>query len=141
MKKDVLITIKDKQTVSGEVESVEITTKGELEGEGTDYSLVFTERFDEDFECQTQLHVQDGSRVTMIRSGGYNSEMVIEQGKRHSSHYVTPYGEFLIGIFAKGVRSVHSDKGGSLHLHYTIDFYTGVAAENEMTIRFKPFSS
>ncbi|MDR1630651.1 MAG: DUF1934 domain-containing protein [Oscillospiraceae bacterium] len=141
MKKDVLIKMKDKQTVNGEVETMELITKGELEGDAEDYTLVFTERFDEEFECLTRLRVQNGQCVTMIRSGAYNSEMIIEHNKRHNCHYVTPYGEFLIGIFAKGVRSAYTKDGGTLHLHYTIDFYSGLAAENEMTVNFEPFSS
>lgn len=141
MKKDVLIKIKDKQTVDGEIEKMEIITKGSYEGVPDDYTLEFTERFDEDFECLTKLFVKEKRCVTMLRSGKYNSELIIENRKRHNCHYLTPYGEFMIGIYAKRVESNMNGDGGTLKMNYTIDYYSGIAAENEMIISVGAFTS
>lgn len=134
MKKDVLIKIIDNQTTAGESEVTETLTKGTFSGDSLNYKLHFTERFDEEFSCETTLHVENEKCVTMLRRGAYNSELIIEQDRRHNCHYSTPYGEFMIGIYAKSVNSNISEAGGMLRMNYTIDFYAGLAAENEITV-------
>ena len=136
-----MIKIKDAQTVGGEVERVEIITRGSYEGCPEDYTLEFTELFDNEFECRTKLFVKEKSRVTMIRSGSYNSELIIEDKKRHSCHYATPYGEFMIGIYAKNVDSDVTPDGGILEMNYTVDYYAGLASENHMVISVDTFKS
>ena len=134
MKKDVLISIKDYQISDGAQENIELTTKGKLSGCPADYKLEFTESFDDENICSTTLSVKDRRCVSMLRKGPYSSELIIEQDKRHNCHYVTPYGEFMVGIFAKSVRSSMDKKGGVLKMNYTVDYYEGYTQENEMTI-------
>ena len=39
--------------------------------------------------------------VTLERSGGMESQLIIEKGRRHSCLYNTPEGDFVIGIFGE----------------------------------------
>ncbi len=136
MNREVLLTITDAQTVDGQTESFEIITNGSYQGEPDDYCLEFTELFEDDIICNTKLFVKEKRCVTMVRSGHYKSELIIENRKRHNCHYHTPYGEFMIGIFAKTVKSdIDTDGCGTLAMNYTIDYYSGLAAENNMTIK------
>ena len=70
----------------------------------------------------------------MLRTGAFNTEMTIEMGKRHNCQYQSPFGSMLIGISAQKVASDITDGKGTLELRYTIDFYGGVASENELTL-------
>ncbi len=133
MKKDVLLTIKDSHTIDGDTESYEMTTRGIWESDLSGYKISYDEQYDELKGCHTELTV-NGSCVSMIRTGSFNTEMTIEMGKRHNCQYQSPFGTMLIGISAQKVASDITDGKGTLELRYTIDFYGGVASENELII-------
>ena len=129
-----IITITDiSRTPDGE-DSGQVITRGCMVGGPEDYTLHFTEMLDDEHECDTRMHVKNRACVSILRTGTYNSEMIIEAGRRHNSHYITPYGEFMIGIFARSVESTVEMNGGKLKLNYTIDFFGGHAAEKVLII-------
>ena len=134
MKKDVLVTIKDSHITDDNKESYEMTTRGTFAGNESEYIIEYDEQYDALKGCHTTLTVRDGKCVSIVRTGAYPSELVIERGKRHNCQYNTPYGSMLIGIAAQKVNSDIVDGKGSLELKYTIDFYGGVANQTEMTI-------
>lgn len=134
MKKDVIIQVCDKQKTDGETECMEISVIGTMDGFGKDYVLEYTEYDGEMTGCKTKIAVADARCVSVMREGPYATEMTLEAGKRHSCHYETPYGSFMIGIFTRSVQSAMTEQGGSLSMEYTIDFNNGLAAENLMTI-------
>ncbi|MGI6772861.1 MAG: DUF1934 domain-containing protein [Clostridiales bacterium] len=136
MKRNVVIKITNIQSEGGHSENHEVTTKGTFSGDENDYTLEYVELFDERTKCNTTVRVVNKKTVTIVRVGDFNSEFIIEQNNRHNCHYETPYGEFMLGIYAKSVESVMTEKGGTLRMSYTIDFYAGLASENEMTIEF-----
>lgn len=121
------------RTPDGE-DSSQVITKGCMVGGPEDYTLHFREMLDDEHECETRMTVKKRTCVSILRTGAYNSEMIIEAGRRHNSHYITPYGEFMIGIFAKSVESNVEMNGGKLKLNYTIDFFGGHAAEKVLII-------
>ena len=133
MKKDVLLTIKDSHTIDGDKESYEMSTRGIWESDLSGYKISYDEQYDELKGCHTELHV-NGSCVSMVRTGSFNTEMTIEMGKRHNCQYQSPFGSMLIGISAQKGASDITDGKGTLELRYTIDFYGGVASENELII-------
>lgn len=133
-KTEILITIKDSHLTDGERESFEMTTKGLLTEDGDKIVIEYEEQYDELAGCKTTLTVVPEMFASIIRLGGYSTEMIIEMGKHHSCEYNTPYGSMLIGIGAKCVSSTVKDGCGTIKLEYTIDFYGGVASENEMNI-------
>lgn len=135
MKKKVLIKVTDTQTTEDGSESVEITTHGYvMYGSGNMIAICYDECFDEEHTCHTRITVKNGLSVSVMRTGAYNSDLYIEHGKRQNCLYQTPYGEFMIGIFGREVSSEFSDGLGTLSMKYTVDYYGGLAAENEMTI-------
>ena len=138
LRKEVWVKLTDRQNANGEQECIELTSRGvyTLLPDGC-YSVEFKENFDEDAECTTTLTLLNKQCVLMVREGLYNSELTIEQDVRHSCHYATPYGSFMIGIFATNVSSDIKDGNGTLKMEYTIDFYSGLAAENEITVEIR----
>ena len=134
MKKECTVKITDIQYDDGEKESIEITTKGTFEGEAGNYKLSFDEIFDTDMRSHTVVSVKNGDCVTIVRQGDITTELTVERGKRHNCHYLTPYGEMMLGISANQIEDGITENGGVLKLVYLIDYYTNVAALKEMLL-------
>ncbi len=121
MKEDYLITIVTVQEIEGEKDVLEVTTHASLKGEGDDYEISYTEQEDDGSESRTTLKVEKGRTVTVTREGAINTYMIVENGARHISHHVTPYGSFSMGISAREIASDISRKGGKLKFRYATD--------------------
>ena len=69
-------------------------------------------------------------RVTLLRVGEVNSQMVFEEGRRHLSMYNTPYGALSVGVNTRKMRTQLSDKGGSIEIDYAIEIDHALAGQN-----------
>lgn len=136
MKKNIKIDIIDTHDTDGDVLDMEMSTFGTLEVLDDGYQITYTEHGSELEGCITNLKV-NGHCVTMTRTGAYTSELIIEQDKRHSCHYTTPYGDFIMGVYAKRVDSDMKNNGGTLSFEYTLDFNSDFASKNQLTINVK----
>ena len=135
--KNTIIKITDRHLQEGEEYTSELTTAGEFEFCEGGCKIVYKETDEELLDCVTTLTV-DGGRISMIRSGRYNTEMIIELERRHSCYYTTPYGEMLMGIYCKFIENKMTESGGTLRFAYTIDFNNVTASENELLITVTP---
>lgn len=136
--KKAIIKITDRHVQDGEECEAELTTSGEFEITENGCRVVYSETDEELDNCVTTLDVEGSRKISMTRSGKYNTEMVIEKDRRHSCYYKTPYGELIMGIFAKNVLSEMTENGGILNFSYTIDFNNTPASENELTVNVTP---
>lgn len=134
--KNVKIDIYDKHDTDGEVLDMSMSTTGTIDGYGDTYSITYTEHGSELEGSITKLDV-DGKCVTMTREGEYSSELVIEQNKRHNCFYSTPFGDFMMGVYAKRVDSNMKSDGGTLSFEYTLDFNNDLASKNKLIINVK----
>ena len=82
-----------------------------------------------------------GEEVTMMRQGEVYSQMVFRQGKRHLSHYRTPYGEMTIGVNARHVLVDMDENGGELELDYDIEMDHVLSGRNVFAIHVEPSRS
>ncbi len=136
--KNAIIKITDRHLQDGEEYTSELTTAGEFELTGNDCRIVYKETDEALLDCVTTLTVEGGIKISMVRSGRYNTEMIIELERRHSCYYSTPYGEMLMGIYCKFIENNIGESGGSLRFAYTIDFNNVPASENELLITVAP---
>ncbi len=136
MKKNIKIDIIDSHDTDGDIVDMEMSTFGTLEVKGDEYQITYTEHGSELEGCVTNLKVKDKC-VTMTRTGAYTSELIIEQDKRHNCHYATPFGDFMMGVYAKRVDSQMKNNGGTLSFEYTLDFNSDFASINQLTINVK----
>ena len=122
MDKSVIISIKGKQSYEDvEDETIELVTEGLLnkEGEG-EYTLSYQESELTGLEgTLTTFQVEQG-RITLMRIGEVNSQMVFEEGRRHLSMYDTPYGALAIGINTRRMRSSLGEHGGDIEIDYCL---------------------
>lgn len=134
MEKNVFINIDAAYSSPEGSYSTQTNTQGTLSFNGGGCELSYEEPADELAGSITTLSIEQNGLVTMTRKGQFITEMVMEQGKRHVCHYSTPFGDMLMGIFAKKVESSLDENGGELLLHYTIDVNADLASTNELKI-------
>ena len=136
MKNERWITIRDiDETQSGD-ETIEFTTRGVLRGNAEDYSLHFEELFGDGMKSKTVIRVKNKKCASIVRGGDISTEITVEAGKRHNCCYSTPYGDMMVGIFAREVFSgVDPEEGGELRLNYTVDFNGSFGSHKQMLIK------
>ena len=139
MDKSVIISIKGKQSYEDvEDETIELVTEGLLnkEGEGG-YTLSYQESELTGLEgTLTTFQVEQG-RITLMRIGEVNSQMVFEEGRRHLSMYDTPYGALAIGINTRRMRSSLGEHGGDIEIDYAIEIDHAMAGQNLFQINVR----
>ena len=86
---------------------------------------------------QMQLRVAQGDMVSIIRTGTYQTHLVVQPGKKHFCHYETPFGEFAVGVSARWIRNTLTDEGGRLEMRYTVDANSTLLSDNEIRIHVK----
>ncbi len=142
MTDNVIISIRGRQLYAeSSPDEVELVTSGTLKRDGAGgYIVSYAETELTGLEgTTTRLHV-DGGRVTLLREGNVNSQMVFEEGRRHLSMYETPYGALSIGVNTRRMRSTLGDAGGDLEIDYAIEIDNLIAGQNlfRMNVRANP---
>ena len=122
MDENVIISIKSSQMADGEKpDTIELVTGGALFREEDGYTIVYQESELTGLEgTTTKLRIQ-GPRVTLLREGNVNSQMIFEEGQKHLSMYETPYGALAVGIDTRRITNSIGETGGDLRIHYDIE--------------------
>ncbi len=81
-----------------------------------------------------QLRIAKDGMISIVRTGTYQTHLVVQKGRKHFCHYETPFGEFAVGVSAKWVRNELTDAGGKLALRYTVDANSTLLSDNEIRI-------
>ena len=136
--KNAIIHITDRHVQDGEKFECELTTSGSYELTENGCKISYTETDDELTNCVTELDVEGSQKISMTRTGKYNTEMIIEKDRRHTCYYSTPFGELIMGVYALGIENGISETGGTLKFSYPIAFNNAQASENELTVAVTP---
>lgn len=139
MTENVIISIKGKQLYAESgPDEMELVTSGTLKRDSRGgLTISYQESELTGLEgTTTKVHV-DGGRVTLLREGSINSQMVFEEGMRHLSMYETPYGALSIGINTRRMRSTLGESGGDLEIDYAIEIDNLLAGQNLFRMNVK----
>ena len=138
MEKDVIISIKGMQTYEGsDPDTIELVTQGRLERDGQGYTLSYQESELTGLDGTLTTFQVEGERVTLMRVGEVNSQMVFEQGRRHLSMYNTPYGAMAIGINTRHLQTSLDERGGKIEIDYALEIDHAIAGHNLFRIEVK----
>ena len=139
MDKSVIISIRGTQTLDDNPpETVELITEGRLIDCGEEgYTLTYQESELTGLEGTLTTFQIERDRVTLLRIGEVNSQMVFEEGRRHLSMYNTPYGALAVGISTKKMKTELDAAGGSIEINYAIEIDHAVAGENLFRIQVR----
>ena len=123
MEKDVIISIKGVQRFEdADPDTMELVTQGRLEREGNSYTLSYQESQLTGLEGTLTTFQIEPERITLMRVGEFNSQMVFQEGRRHMSMYNTPELD---------------DQGGEIEIDYAIEIDHSVAGRNTFQINVK----
>ena len=139
MIKDVFITVKGVNGLDGEQDTIELSTEGRFGIQNGQYFLSYSEGElynSKDF-VKTKVFIKSQKSVTLEREGGINSKLLIEEGKRNSCLYGTPYGDFMFGIYGEKIEFQLTESGGYIKLLYNIDSNSKLVSQNEVNITVK----
>ena len=139
MTDNVIISIKGTQvSAEGGPDEMELVTAGVLnqEGEGR-YTISYEESELTGLEGTTTVVRVDGPRVTLLREGSINSQMVFEEGRQHTSLYETPFGELTVDVQTSTLKHNLSERGGVMEIKYSIAVEHTVTGRNCFKIRVK----
>lgn len=141
MENNVIISIQGKQSFEAQGDdTIELVTEGCLEPDGDDgYTLSYQESELTGLEGTLTTFQIEKDRITLMRVGEVNSQMVFEEGRRHLSMYNTPYGALSVGVSTRRMRSDLRRDGGSIEIHYAIEIDHAVAGQNlfQISVREK----
>lgn len=82
----------------------------------------------------TTLEVVGDRLVTVTRRGNTFSELIIENGRRHTCHYDTGFGTMMLGVRADEIKNRLGENGGSLRFRYHLDVNSNEVSENMLNI-------
>ena len=131
-----LISVTGIQEVDGEKDKIELQTVGSYMVK-SDRTYIGYKEYDEDnpmVSSSNLVKVEDDSRVTIIRNGSQQTRLIIEKGKRHQCLYRTVMGDLMIGVSAAEIKNNLHEKGGKLHVSYSLDFNNELVSNNEFFI-------
>ena len=134
----VLLSIRGEQYFDGiDPDATELMTEGIMVLTEDGMVLSYQESQLTGMEGTTTTFEVKGPRVTLIRSGTVNSQMVFEEGRQHTSLYETPFGELTVDIQTSRLRHNLTDRGGVMEIKYSIAVEHTVTGRNCFKIRVR----
>jgi len=139
MDKSVIISIKGMQSFENmEDQVIDLTTAGRMTGDSKEgYTLSYQESPVTGMNGTLTTFQISRDRITMMRAGEVNSQMVFQVGRKHLSLYETPYGAFTVGVNTRRVRNNLEENGGDIEIGYSIEIDHAVAGENFFKINVR----
>ena len=117
MEKNVIISIKGVQRLEdADPDTMELVTEGRLEQDGNSYTLSYQESELTGLEGTLTTFQVEPDRVTLLRVGEFNSQMVFQEGRRHLAMYNTPYGSMTIGVNTRHLQADLTECGGDIEI-------------------------
>ena len=134
----VLLSIRGEQYFDGiDPDETELMTEGTMVLTEDGMVLSYEESELTGMEGTTTTFEVKGPRVTLIRSGAVNSQMVFEEGRQHTSLYETPFGELSVDIQTSELKHNLSERGGLMEIKYSIAVEHTVTGRNCFKIRVR----
>lgn len=122
LKEDYLISVKGTMDQEGEIDTVELLTRGNFVMRNGKYFISYEETEATGYKGnRTTVRVEQQEKVSMLRHGLAPSQLIIELGKRHVCHYHTQYGSINLGVAAEKIDNQLTTNGGELTFSYSLD--------------------
>lgn len=85
---------------------------------------------------QSRLKIKR-KHVELKRQGAADINMIFEEGQKHLTRYVTPYGELFLDIITRTVNVEEHPDGLSIKVQYTIENAGAPVSDYELHITVK----
>ena len=135
--KEVLLTIKSTQLTEDNSDGIELVTDGKYSYSDEVVELEYQESELTGFAgTTTHFHIEDGC-ITLTRTGTLRSEMIFQEGRKHTFMYETDEGSMTMGIDTKTMRCQLDENGGDIEIYYSIDIGNVILSKNSFIINIK----
>ncbi|MDL2219162.1 DUF1934 domain-containing protein [Ruminococcaceae bacterium OttesenSCG-928-O06] len=135
MKENYLINIEGTMEQDGELDSVQLMTRGSFLRKNNNFFISYKETEATGYEGNiTTVKAEGAGKVSMLRFGSAPSQLVIEKGRRHVCHYDSGYGVLSLGVAADEIFNHLTDTGGKLTFSYTLDTGDAQLSHNKVKI-------
>ena len=130
MKRAVVLSIRGRQTYGKqEPEIIELVTEGTMEFANGGWDISYEESDLTGLAGVTTTFRGEPGKVTLIRRGALNSQMVFQEGVSHDSLYEMEFGALMINVRATSVIYDIVPDGGMIDLVYQINIENTEAGE------------
>jgi len=136
-KKDVIISFKGVQGNGRDKEVIELVTPGKYYKEGDAYCVTYSESELTGMEGTTTTLIISGNKVTMLRFGENNTQLIFEKGQNHLCCYETEFGEFMVGVRSKNVNVDVNENGGEISADYQIEIDNAAIGVNNFHMQIR----
>ena len=137
-KKNVLINIKGIQrTADNENENVELVTEGVFYKKDAKYYLVYAESEVTGMEGTTTTVEIERDKVSIIRNGFINNQLLFIPNRKTTSYYDTQLGGFSVSVMSTDVDVDVSESGGEVRVYYKMYINDAFANETKISINIK----
>ena len=134
----VMLTIRAEQYYDDmEPDGTELMTDGTMEITADGLLLSYEETELTGMQGTTTCFTVRDKCVTLTRTGTVNSQMVFEEGRKHTSLYETPFGELAVDIQTSKLLHNLTERGGIMEIKYSIAVEHTMAGRNCFKIRVK----
>ena len=130
MKRAVVLSIRGRQTYGKqEPEIIELVTEGTMGFANGGWDISYEESDLTGLAGVTTTFRVEPGKVTLIRRGALNSQMVFQEGVSHDSLYEMEFGALMINVRATSVIYDIVPDGGMIDLVYQINIENTEAGE------------
>lgn len=137
MDKNIIISLKGIQN-GDEKDPIELVTVGEYHYEDNKHFITYEESEMTGMEGTVTTLTIEGEKVTLMRTGNNNTQLIFEEGHRHINCYETPYGSLSVGVRANNVKVSLGNEGGEVSAKYELEVNNSVAGYNDFYMKFTP---
>ncbi len=136
MKKEVLVSFTSYNAYEeAQADKIVFETKGNFYLKDGKFYLKYEEEIN-DNKVSNTLKIED-KKVTIMRFGEVNTQITVEQGKKHLNYYETGEGSFLMGIYGDHVDIDIREKKGHILLKYGVEFNNVLTTKNTIDVKFE----
>lgn len=128
MSTSVVLSIQGRQTYADqEPDTIELVTDGTMEFRDGGWDITYEESALTGLEGVTTTFRVEPGKVSLIRTGKLNSQMVFQEGVAHDSLYQMDFGALMLTVKATRVFYDIVPDGGTIDLTYDIDIENSAA--------------
>ena len=134
----VMLSIRGEQYFDGiDPDATELMTEGTMTVTEEGFLLSYEETALTGLDGTTTTFTVKDGQVVLTRTGKVNSQMVFQEGCRHTSLYETPFGALSVDIQTSRLRCSLTERGGLLDIRYSIAIQHTATGQNAFRIRVR----
>ena len=107
------------------------------ETDSTKY-ITYTEYDEERADVSRKVFLKIENKSVTMQKQGTETKLIMEKDNRHNCIFGTDFGPMTFGIYTDEVKDNLSEKGGKLHLSYTLSLNGSLCSLNTLDLTMEP---